>query len=77
MYFRNQLRSVQYNKVRYSLEAAVIRRGFVPSDERDFAANQWPLLRRAQSDLQVMLDRGYPIKSVSRLVGDHYQLTER
>ena len=54
-----------------------IRRGFVPSDERDFAANQWPLLRRAQSDLQVMLDRGYPIKSVSRLVGDHYQLTER
>ena len=54
-----------------------IRRGFVPSDERDFAADKWPLLRRAQSDLQVMLDRGYPIKSVSRLVGDHYQLTER
>lgn len=54
-----------------------IRRGFVPSDERDFAADKWPVLRRAQSDLQVMLDRGYPIKSVSRLVGDHYQLTER
>lgn len=54
-----------------------IRRGFVPTDERDFAENQIPLLVRAQSDVLVMIDRGYPVKSVSTLVGNHYQLTER
>lgn len=54
-----------------------IRRGFVSTDERDFADNQIPLLLRAQSDVLVMIDRGYPIKSVSTLVGNHYQLTER
>lgn len=54
-----------------------IRRGFVPTDVQDFADDKLPLLRRAQSDILVMLDRSYPIKSVSTLVGNHYQLTER
>ncbi len=54
-----------------------IRRGFVPTDEQDFADEKIPLLLRAQSDVLVMLDRGYPIKSISTLVGNHYQLSER
>lgn len=54
-----------------------IRRGFVPTDEQDFSEDKIPLLLRAQSDVLAMLDRGYPIKPISTLVGNHYQLTER
>lgn len=54
-----------------------IRRGFVSTDEQDFSEDKIPLLLRAQSDVLAMLDRGYPIKPISTLVGNHYQLTER
>ena len=54
-----------------------IRRGFVPSDAKDFAEAELPRLRRAQDDIREWLDRGYPMGSASRFVGDHYQLTER
>lgn len=54
-----------------------VRRGFVPTDAIEFDESRWSLLQQAQSDVLTMLDRGYPIKSVSELVGNHYQLTER
>lgn len=54
-----------------------IRRGFVPTDAYDFDKSKLELLRRAQSDILIMLDRGYPVKGISTLVGNHYQLTER
>ena len=53
------------------------RRGFIATDAVDFAEDKIQLLRRAQSDISVMLDRGYPIKGISVLVGNHLQLTER
>lgn len=54
-----------------------IRRGYVPEDERDFSDKALPLLRKALSDIAELLDRGYPVKSASTFVGNHYQLSER
>ncbi len=54
-----------------------VRRGYVPSDERDFSDNALPLLRRALSDLRELLDRGYDVKGSALFVGNHYQLSER
>lgn len=54
-----------------------IKRGFVPTDIRDFSKKNIDTLKRASSDVLVMIDRGYPIKSVSTFVGNHYQLSER
>ena len=54
-----------------------IRRGYVPTDERDFADKRLPDLRLALSDIHEFLDRGYEVKKVSTFVGNHYQLSER
>ena len=53
------------------------RRGFVPSDEIEFNKESQILLRKAQSDIQYLLDRGYPVKNASTFVGNHYMLSER
>lgn len=54
-----------------------VRRGYVPTDSRDFSGKSIALLNRASSDILAMVDRGYPIKSVTTFVGNHYQLSER
>jgi hypothetical protein len=54
-----------------------IKRGYVPTDARDFSQESIKTLRRASSDVLAIIDRGYPIKSVSTFVGNHYQLSER
>lgn len=36
-----------------------IRRGYVPSDERDFSDEMLPKLQRALSDIHEFLDKGY------------------
>lgn len=54
-----------------------IRRGYVPTDERDFSDKMLPMLNRALSDIVEFLDRGYDVKKVSTFVGNHYQLSER
>ena len=54
-----------------------IRRGYVPTDERDFSDKMLPMLKRALSDIHEFLDRGYEVKKVSTFVGNHYQLSER
>jgi hypothetical protein len=53
------------------------RRGFVPSDEKEFAKESAALLRMAQKDLLYLLEQGYPIKNASTFVGNHYMLSER
>ena len=57
--------------------AGEVRRGYIDTDRVQFAADQLPLLRRAQQELLYLLERGYPIKSVSTFVGNHYMLSER
>lgn len=54
-----------------------VKRGFIATDIRDFSSKSIETLKRASSDVLAIIDRGYPIKSVSTFVGNHYQLSER
>ncbi len=54
-----------------------VKRGFIATDIRDFSSKSIETLKRASSDVSAIIDRGYPIKSVSTFVGNHYQLSER
>ena len=53
------------------------RRGFVPTDERDFGGDGLVILRRAAGDMYFLLNRGYPVESSVRFIGDHHRLSER
>ena len=53
------------------------KRGFVPSDMKEFSDDVLPLLRKAAEEVLFLLDRGFPVKSVTRFVGDHYLFSER
>lgn len=54
----------------------IVRRGFAPTDERDFHV-QIEKLRVAGEDLFFLMNRGYPVKPASLFVGNHYLLSER
>lgn len=60
-----------------SHSSQTIRRGFDPDDSRWFSADAVALLRKAQEDVRWLLNRGYPMGSVTELVGGHYQLSAR
>lgn len=53
------------------------RRGFVPTDERDFGEKSIPTLRKAAEEVYYLLCRGYPVTSTTKFVGNHYLLSER
>ncbi len=53
------------------------RRGFMPTDKRDFAEKALPVLRKAAQEIYFLINRGYPVTSTTRFVGDRYQLSER
>lgn len=53
------------------------RRGFVPTDERDFGDNALPRLRKAAEEVYYLLNRDYPVTSVTKFIGNHYLLSER
>lgn len=53
------------------------RRGFLPTDARDFGEGSLPKLRRAAEDVFYLLNRGYPVTAATRFIGDHFQLSER
>lgn len=53
------------------------RRGFVPTDKRDFSKESIAVLKKAQQDILYLIDHGYPIKGASTFVGNHYLLSER
>ncbi len=52
-------------------------RGAHPADERLFAGDWLPVLRRAVDELSWLLSRGYAERSALKLVGDRYGLRER
>lgn len=54
-----------------------VRRGFVPGDEREFSGHELEILRRAQSDVALLLDRGYASERSVAFVGDRFQLSAR
>ena len=53
------------------------KRGFVPSDEREFGDKTIPNLRQAADEVLFLLNHGYPVKGATRFVGDHYMFSER
>ena len=53
------------------------KRGFVPSDEREFGTDAIPKLRKAAEEVLFLLNHGYPVKGATRFVGDHYMFSER
>ena len=57
--------------------SADVKRGYSPDDERDFLGPALITLRRASEELFYLLNRGYPIKSASTFIGNHYLLSER
>lgn len=57
--------------------SSVVRRGFVPGDEKEFSKESMIKLKEAQKDIFMLINRGYPIKSASTFVGNHYLLSER
>lgn len=54
-----------------------VRRGYVSSDEKEFSVEKYKLLYQAAEEMCFLLNRGYPIKSTSTFVGNHYLLSER
>jgi len=55
----------------------VTRRGYEPTDMREFSDKKIELLKKAQVEIQWLLNRGYPIKNVVEFVGNHYLLSTR
>ena len=53
------------------------KRGFVPSDEREFGTEVIPKLRKAAEEVLFLLNHGYPVKGATRFIGDHYMFSER
>ncbi|MCR4891115.1 MAG: DUF434 domain-containing protein [Lachnospiraceae bacterium] len=51
-------------------------RGFMPSDEKEFV-HQIDILRKASKDVLYLIEAGYPMKSATTFVGNHYLLSER
>lgn len=55
----------------------ITRRGYVPTDEKEFKNQSLNKLYKASEDLLYLLNRGYKIKGASTFVGNHYLLSER
>ncbi len=52
-------------------------RGYVPTDQKEFGPESFNKLKKAQKDIYYLLEQGYPVKSASTFVGNHYLLSER
>lgn len=55
----------------------IARRGYVPTDEKEFKNQSLSKLYKASEDLFYLLNRGYKIKGASTFIGNHYLLSER
>ncbi|MDD6154232.1 MAG: DUF434 domain-containing protein [Eubacteriales bacterium] len=51
-------------------------RGYVPSDTKEFGT-EIEMLRKASGEILYLLEAGYPVLSVVKFVGDHYQFSKR
>jgi len=55
----------------------IVKRGYVPNDEKEFSNESVKKLYKAGYDLYYLLNQGYNIKGASVFVGNHYLLSER
>lgn len=54
-----------------------LKRGYVPSDDKEFCDNAVKTLCKAGEELYYLINRGYSIKGASVFIGNHYLLSER
>lgn len=54
-----------------------VRRGYAPTDEREFAGEDLRLLQRAQRDIFYLVNRGYGLGRAVTFVGDRFQFSAR
>lgn len=59
------------------MNAKITRRGFDPNDNRWFSDNALKILRKAQEEIQWLLDRGYKLDVAIPFIGNHYLLSSR
>ncbi len=57
--------------------AKTVKRGYVPSDEKEFGTEDMKKINAAAGDIYYLLNRGYNMKSASVFTGNHYMLSER
>ena len=57
--------------------STVVKRGYSPTDQKEFGNQAIEILYKAGKDLQYLLNQGYHIKGASTFVGNHYLLSER
>lgn len=57
--------------------STIVKRGYSPNDQKEFGGAAIGKLCKAGKDLQYLLNQGYPVKSASTFVGNHYLLSER
>lgn len=57
--------------------STTVKRGYVPTDQKEFGDQSIEKLYKAGKDLQYLLNQGYPMKGASVFVGNHYLLSER
>lgn len=55
----------------------IVKRGFVPTDSRDFNEKNIKIMHTAQADIFYLVNHDYPIKNAVTFVGNRYQLSER
>lgn len=59
------------------MSSKIVKRGFNPEDIKSFSEENIVRLKAAQEEVQWLLDRGYKIKPIIELVGNHHQLSAR
>jgi hypothetical protein len=59
------------------LTGKIVKRGFDPGDSKNFSSENIKKLMIAQEEVQWLLDRGYKIKPIIELTGNHHQLSAR
>lgn len=57
--------------------STVVKRGFCQDDPKEFNSGAIEKLQKAGKDVQYLLNQGYPVKSATTFVGNHYLLSER
>ncbi len=55
----------------------IVKRGYVPSDQKEFNGIQLEHLKEAAKDTRYLLERGYAVKNATTFVGNHYMFSER
>jgi hypothetical protein len=55
----------------------IVQRGFVPSDKIEFNNKNIDLLKKAQEDICLLLNRGYGIDKTIEFIGNHFLFSAR